>query len=493
MKHYRSPDYGADASTRLLERSAMKADCDVLVIGAGISGLTAAYHLVRRGIDVAVLDAAPRPGGVIGTERAHGLLYERGPNSILDTNPAINELLGHLGIRDERVDASATSVKRFVVRRGALVALPASPAAFLTTRLFSGRSKLRLLFEPFVGRVPPGVEESVAQFVVRRLGHEFLDYAIEPFVAGIYAGDPAQLSLPAAFPRLHALEQRYGSLVKGQIYGARERATRAEKSKRVSASFSFRDGLQTLTDALAGAVAGLRSETRATELRRTPDGVFVVSSEHAGETTQQRARAVVLAVSADRAAILLRAPAPDAARALDAIPYAAVATVASAYRRSDIDHPLDGFGFLAPRVEQRRVLGTLFSSSMFDGRAAKGAVLLTTYLGGQRAPDLASLPEAALANIAREELAALLGARGAPFFCAVTRWPRAIPQYTLGHLERVRCAERAETELPGLFLCASYRGGVAVGDCIASGGRTADRVARHLDSGLPAPADRDTG
>jgi oxygen-dependent protoporphyrinogen oxidase len=463
----------------------LNADCDVLVIGAGISGLTVGYRLARRGIGVDVIDAASRPGGVIGSERRDGMLYERGPNSILDTSPRINELLDELSIRGERVDTSAISSKRFVVRGGALVAVPTSACTFVKTPLLSMRAKLRLLREPFVAPAPPDVEESVAQFVVRRLGREFLDYALEPFVAGVYAGDPAQLSLAAAFPRLHALERRYGSLVRGQIFGARERAARNETSKRSAGSFSFREGMQTLTDALARAAGRLRTETRATDVRRAADGAVIVTSEHAGDITQRRARAVVLAVPADRAATLLRDAAPDAARALDDIPYAAVASVASAYRRTDIAHPLDGFGFLAPRVERRRILGTLFSSSMFDGRAAKDTALLTTYVGGERDPGLASLPDAELATIVREELAALLGARGEPRFCAVTRWPRAIPQYTLGHLERLRRTEQVQTALPGVFLCASYRGGVAVGDCIQSGLQTANIVETHI-KGLPS-------
>ena len=455
-------------------------DVDCAVIGAGISGLSTAYWLARRGISVDVIEAASRPGGVIGTECTDGLLYERGPNSILDTNPHITTLLENAGVVDRRIEATAISAKRFVVRGGELVPLPTSLAAFLSTRLFSSRAKLALLGEPFIAPAPPELDEAVADFVVRRLGHELLNYAVEPFVAGIYAGDAAQLSLRAAFPSLHALEQRYGSLIKGQILGARERARRTEKPRRVAASFSFRDGMQTLTDALAGALPRLRCNVRATGLQRTEDGHFVVTAESEGQMELQRCRTVVLAVPAYSAARLLRESVPDATAALDAIPYAAVATVASAYRRCAIKHPLDGFGFLAPRVEQRRILGTLFSSSMFSGRAPQDAVLLTTYAGGQRAPDLVSLPDDELARLVHEELAALLGIREAPFFHSTNRWRHAIPQYTLGHLERIRRAERAEVDLPGLFLCASYRAGVSVGDCISSGTRVADAVERFL-------------
>lgn len=456
------------------------ADSDVLVVGAGISGLTTAFRLSLRGINVQVIEAAAHAGGVIQTVRRDGVLYERGPNSILETNPHIGELIDQLDLRGQRIEISARSSKRFVVHRGTLVPLPMSPAAFVSTPLFSTGAKFRLLREPFASRGPAESEESVADFVVRRVGREFLDYAVEPFVAGIYAGDPRELSLPAAFPRLHALEQRYGSLIVGRIRGARERAKRPEKGKNVARSFSFANGLQTLTDALAARVGRLRLETRATHIRRGMSGCLTVATEGNGSSEELRARAVVLAVPARQAALLVRDFAPGAAQALDAIPYAPVVSVASVYRRADVAHALDGFGVLAPRIEQRRILGTLFSSTMFEGRAPQDHVMLTTFLGGQREPALPSLPDTDLANIVHAELAALIGARAAPHSWAVTRWPHAIPQYTIGHLDRVRTALTAESALPGLFPGGSWRGGISVGDCIASACQTADRVSDRL-------------
>jgi len=458
----------------------MSVDCDVLVVGAGISGLTAAFQLNRRRLAVEVIDAGSRPGGVIGTERRDGLLFERGPNSILDTGPFINEMLAELGILSERVEMNAVAAKRFLVRAGTLAALPMNPRAFLTTPLFSARAKLRLLREPFVARSPEGVEESVAQFVLRRLGREFLDYAIEPFVAGVYAGDPNELSVSAAFPRLHAIEQRYGSLIRGQILGARERAKSGAKAKSVAPSFSFRGGLQTLTDVLGRRAGHVVTGARAMRLSREPDGAVLVEGEREGASFRRRARSVVLAVPADCAARLVRDLSPVAASALGDIAYAGVVSVVQSYPRASVRHSLDGFGVLAPRVEKRRILGTLFSSSMFDGRAGEGDVLFTTFIGGRRDPDLLSRSDEELAAIARDELAALVGAQGAPGFCAMTRWPRAIPQYTLGHLDRIRRAEQAQWALPGLFLCSSYRGGVAVGDCIKSGCDVAQAVIGYL-------------
>lgn len=466
-------------AARIMHNRAMNIDCDVLVIGAGISGLTAAFRLARSGLRVEVMDADSRPGGVIGTKRSAGVLYERGPNSILDTNRYIPALLNDLGIDQERIEAGRVASKRYVVRGGTLAALPTTPAAFIKTPVFSLRAKLRLLREPLIPRAHQTYDQSVSEFVKRRLGQEFLDYGIEPFVAGIYAGDPDELSLRAAFPRLHALEQRYGSLIIGQLLGARERARQTERAKNVAGSFSFREGMQTLPDALARAIGRVRTRVRATHIRRGDDRGLIVQLEDAGGAFEARARSVVLAVPAHAAAVLVRAAAPDAASALAAIPCPAVASVAVSYSRSAVAHALDGFGFLVPRVERRRILGSLFSSTLFAGRAAGDAVLLTTFLGGRRNPEVAAQSDDEIGRTVTGELAELVGASGAPRLCAVTRWREAIPQYTLGHLERMERALAAERALPGLFLCSSYRGGVSVGDCIKSACETAERVEKH--------------
>jgi oxygen-dependent protoporphyrinogen oxidase len=457
----------------------MTLDTDVVVVGAGVSGLTTAFLLAQRGIRVEIVEATLRAGGVIATEQHEGMLYERGPNSALDTNPCIAELLSALGIASERIETRAQAATRYVVKRGRLTALPTSPAAFLRTHLFSLRAKLGLAREPFIAPAAPGVEESVTQFVARRLGKEFLDYAIEPFVAGVYAGNPDELSVSAAFPRLHALEQRYGSLLGGQIKGARERARTREKGKNVASSFSFRGGMQTLTDALERAVGAVRTSSEALRIRRRDDGALEVEMRREAATSRIAARAIVLAVPAYAASQLVRPHVPDAAASLETIVYAPVASVACAYERRDVAHALDGFGFLVPRAENGHILGALFSSSMFEGRAPDGRVLITAFVGGRREPALAVESEGTITRLVLEALAGFLGARN-PCFTAVTRWPRAIPQYTLGHTQRLSSAEEAERALPGLFLRASYRGGVSVGDCIKSAHETASQVAEHL-------------
>jgi oxygen-dependent protoporphyrinogen oxidase len=459
---------------------------DVLVVGAGLSGLSVAFRLARAGLQVEMLEAAARPGGVIGSRRRDGVLIESGPNSALDTSPLIGGLLQDAGIAEERLDASKIADRRYILRGGALLPMPTSPPAFLGTRLFSWRTKLGLVREPFIARAPAGVEESVADFVRRRLGAEFLDYAIEPFVAGIYAGDPELLSVAAAFPRLAALEQKYGSLIRGLILGARERRRNAEKAKNTAGSFSFREGMQTLTDALARGVGieRIRCGVRVAAIQRESNGLFTIEAAADGERFTRAARAVVLAAPAYEAARLVQSLAPATTAALGEIVYPPVASVVSAFRREDVAHPLDGFGFLAPKKERPPVLGTLFSSSMFSGRAPKDVVALTTFVGGRRNPELAQDDPAQIATTVRGSLRDYLGA-GTPQWQEVTRWPRAIPQYTFGHLQRIATVESAERALPGLFFCANYRGGVSVGDCIKSTHAIAEQVAAHLGQRLP--------
>jgi oxygen-dependent protoporphyrinogen oxidase len=459
---------------------------DAVVIGAGISGLAVAHALGKRGRSVVVLESAARAGGVIATVRRDEALYERGPNSTLDTSPRIGELLRDLAIEPERVDAGAVAAHRYIVRGGTLRELPTSAAALVSSNAFTPRAKLRLLREPFIAPAPDDAEESIAAFVRRRLGQEFLDYAIDPFVAGIYAGDAERISVAAAFPRLLALERKYGSLVKGQVRGARERRASGEVAKNAAASFSFRNGMQTLTDALAGTLAGLECDVRVTGIAREA-GAFVVTGMRAGESVVRRGRCLVLAVPAPAAGTLVAGLAPEAARALAAIEYAPVAIIASLYRRGDVAHPLAGFGFLVPKKEKRTILGTLFSSSMFAGRAPDGSVLLTTFAGGRRNPEVLALPDAALAASVRSELADLVGARGAPQWQEIVRWPQAIPQYELGHLDRLRHVDAAEANVPGLYFCANYRDGVAVGDRIRQGDEMAARIDRHLADRAPTP------
>jgi oxygen-dependent protoporphyrinogen oxidase len=453
---------------------------DAIVAGAGISGLTTAWELHRAGYRVRVLEAGSRPGGAIGTTREAGALVEAGPNSMLETSPLIARLVGEVGLGGERVEANAAAKKRFILRGGRLVPVPTSPGAFFSTPLFSAGTKLALLREPFVARYAGDAEETVASFVRRRLGPEFLDYAINPFVAGVYAGDPERLSVKAAFPRLADLEANYGSLIRGAILGAHERKRNPEKSKQTAAMMSFREGMQSLTDAIARRLPAVDTGSRVVAYRRETDGTFVVSVEGGGGAAEVRSRALVLSMPADPTASLIAPHSQDAADALRAIPYPPVASVVIVFDRARVAHPLDGFGFLVPEKEKRRILGTIFSSTLFANRAPEDRVVLTTFVGGTRQPEMALQDDAALVATVKDELAQLVGAKGDPMAVRVSRWARAIPQYNLGHLDRVARVERLSETQTGLFFCANWRGGISVGDCIKSAYGSAERVARYL-------------
>jgi len=481
--------------TMMSETNAIATTDDVIVIGGGVSGLVTAYRLARKGYRVRVLEIAPRVGGTIGSGRHDGMLWESGPNSGMDTTPLINELLNALGIRDQRVDTRKIADRRFIVRDGRLIPLPMSPPAFFSTPLFSARTKFGLLREPFIARSKPEDEESVSAFVHRRLGSEFLDYAIEPFVAGIFAGNPDQLSVQAAFPKLFALEQRYGGLIRGLIFGARERKRQREKSKNTAKSFSFVDGMQTLPDALARGIASsgsvIETDTRVGAIACDDRGHWTVWGIRGGGQgcNTYRAKGVVLSVPAGATADLLaslNAPwADDAVQALRSIAYAPVSVVVSGWQCDAVTHPLDGFGFLAPRKENRRILGTLFSSSMFDHRADEKHAVLTTMIGGIRAPELAASNDDALQEMAEGDLASLIGVQGKPLWSRISRHPQAIPQYTLGHLERMRRVDDVRAHVPGLFFCANWRGGISIGDCVKNGCQTAEEAGAFIESDRP--------
>ena len=447
----------------------------VVIIGAGISGLTAAFWLRKAGAEVTVLEASHAVGGTMKTLREDGWLVETGPNSALETTPLFNEMFEALGILDERVYADERSNRRYLVRNGALHPLPMSPLAFVGSSLWSLKGKLRLLKEPFVGKARQ--EESVAQFVERRLGKEFLDYAINPFVAGVYAGNPEQLSVRAAFPKLYTLEERYGGLIKGMIKGAKERRRRAEKAKDRAKMFSFVNGMQSLPDAIARMLGdAVVCNVRVAAIERMQDSSFSIVCDRNSVAATFDAEHVVLAVPAYAARHLIARLSPSAASALDSIAYPPVAEVFLGFRSDQMRRPLDGFGFLVPAKERRKILGTIWSSALFANRAPAGHVALTTFVGGSRQPEMCARDDADLVHAVMEELHSLMDVHGAPMFARVIRWERAIPQYNMGYGRIMEELETCEAQNPGLYFCSNFKGGIAVGDCVMNGKKVAERV-----------------
>lgn len=454
----------------------------VVVIGGGISGLTAAFWLKQSGVPVTVLERDAMPGGTMRTMQDGGWMVETGPNSALETTPVFGQMFDLLGLTRDRLYADAASNNRYILRNGRLHALPMSPPAFLRSRLWTVPGKLRLLKEPFVGRAER--EETIAEFVERRLGREFLDYAINPFVAGVYAGNPEQLSVRSAFPKLYALEEKYGGLIRGMIGGARERKKRAEVAKDRARMFSFVHGMQQFPDAIAahlGMAVQCNCTVTAIGVQPSAQGTgvgFTVDYTLAGRVSRLEASDVVLAVPSYAAADLLQAHAPDLAQELRGIYYPPVAEVFLGYRADQCSRALDGFGYLIPAVEKRMILGTIWSSALFPGRAPEGHYALTTFVGGSRQPELLKGSDAEILALVRAELASIMGVQGEPAYARVIRWERAIPQYNLGHGKIMGMVDALEASHPGLVVCANYRGGIAVGDCVRNGREVAERIVK---------------
>jgi oxygen-dependent protoporphyrinogen oxidase len=456
----------------------------VAIIGAGITGLTAAFYLKRNGIPVTVYEASARVGGVIQSLRKDGYLAEFGPNTILETSPKISQLVRDAGLESRRLNTDAKAEARYVVRYKRPIAMPSSPLGFVTTDLFTVKAKLAVLREPFVKPRRDGVEESIAEFVVRRFNDEFLDHAIDALVAGVYAGDPRKLSVVHAFPKLKALEDNYGSMIKGQLFGARERKKRGEIAKDRAPKFSFDGGLQVLPDALAAQLGdAVQLNTAITSLAQTSDG-WVVELQQNGARGRLEHEAVIYAGTAFKLADLkIETQQPLNLAPLSEIRHPPIASVVLGFRREDVAHPCEGFGMLIPKIEGFKILGTIFSSSLFPNRAPAGHLTLTSYIGGERYPELASLPPEKLYEIVCEDLRVLLGVKGQPTFRHCAFYPRAIPQYNVGYGRYRALMSEAESKAPGFFLAGHYRDGVSLSDSIVSGCNVVDRVEKFVRAG----------
>lgn len=493
------------AFRRILRERSMS-ERTVAIIGGGLTGLSLAEAIHRKSraagvpIRAVVLEAESTVGGKIKTGHEEGFVVETGPHGFLDKEPLLLDLIGRLNLEPSVVRADEAARKRFVVRKGKLRLLPSSPLSFLVSDALPWWSRLRVLLEPW-SRRSEDVEESVLQFASRRIGTEAAEVLVDAMVTGIYGGDPKQLSLRAAFPRMFELESRYGSLIRAQIALARESrsrnglspAPRAAAGAPAGTIHSFVRGLGALIAALAER-AEIRTGFCASAIRipnagSDAKGASTFASERenfvvegTGTAEAVRCHAVALTVPAYDTEVLLRPHAEEEARAIGTIPYAPVGVVVQAFRKKDIAPSLDGFGFLAPHREGRRVLGSLFASTIFPAHAPTGTVMLRTLLGGMRSPGVTLGDDEDLLRTAREELGVLIGLSkdARPILEKVIRWDRAIPQYVLGHLGRVAAAESLEARFPGLFISGNAFRGVAMASCVADANRSADRILDHF-------------
>ena len=456
---------------------------DVVIIGAGISGLAAAAWLHDKGLSCSILEAEAYPGGVMRSEKHEDYLIETGPNSLLDTSPCIAELIELSGLQDEVVQANSQAKKRYIVKNGDLQPLPMNPIAFLRTPLFSASAKLRLFKEPFVKPLPADEDESIADFVRRRLGDEFLDYAIDPFVAGVYAGDPEQLSVGAAFAKLKKIEAEHGSLIRGAIRGRRERKERTEKSKSSAHMLSFRKGLGQLPEALAEKlnqqITYHAAHLQITHAPEETDSNWHITFSHKGNQEKLQARHVIVTTPSMKLHGITSGTLQQACKSLQKISYAPIVIVSTGFKREDVNHSLDGFGYLVPKKEKRQILGTLWNTTIFPDRAPAGHVLLTNFIGGSRQPELVALKDEQLIQLTLNELSQLLGTRNDPSFVHLRKYEHAIPQYTLGHDQHQKTIDQIEQDFSGLHFAVNYRDGVSVSDCIVRAKRVVEEVTKN--------------
>jgi len=436
-----------------------------VIIGAGISGLTCAYALKKSGQNVLLLETSSRPGGVIQSLEENGYLFELGPQSFSATSE-LADLCDQLQLTQQVLEAPH-GAPRYVLIGGDLKQVPLSPPAFITSNLLSWGTKFSFLRDAWGNSSPPETDESIGAFVRRKFSEELLDRLVGPLVSGIYAGDPEQLSLRAAFPKLYEAEKAAASVIRGGLKSGakagKQTVTRPRTRQRL---LSFRGGNEILVGALAAALGpALRCNVEVSEVRGAGNK-FQIGTQSAAGCEEMTCDRVVLATPTDASAHILRGMVPAASAALEGILYAPVAVVSLAYKQQQVARSLSGFGFLAPRSSGLRTLGSVWNSSLFPARAPEGHVLLTNFVGEATDPSATRLSEEELAALVHREIAPILKITGVPEKVRTTRYSHAIPQYNLGHLERLQEIEDSIAQVPRLRLIGNYWKGPAIGACV---------------------------
>ncbi len=470
----------------------------ILIIGGGIAGLSTAYYLQKkaaeqgRSLTYTLVERAPTFGGKIKTSTARGFVIEGGPDSFISQKPWAYRLCRELGLGERLIGTNDDRRKTYIVHRGRLRPLPDGVMLIVPTRfapfalspLISPWGKLRMGLDLFIPPRRDDADESLADFITRRLGREALDKIAEPLMAGIYVADPYRLSLKSTFPRFIALEQKYGSLIRGMLAQKKARAqaeANGHAPPKLPLFMTLRGGLTEMVDTLVSKLTGeLLTGQAVTRLEHRPAERRPYRAHLAGGQTRL-ADAVVLATPAFVAADLLEPHAPALAQTLRTIRYLSTATVSLAFRRAEVSHPLDGFGFVVPKSEDCRLMACTWVSTKFNHRAPADHVLLRVFVGGYKREGLVDLPDAELLSLVRAELRRTMGLTAEPVHHEIYHWRRANAQYDVGHLERVEAIERAAAaQLPGLYFTGSAFRGVGLPDCIHQGEETAARLLASL-------------
>lgn len=465
----------------------------VVVIGGGISGLAVAHRLHRLArerrlpLEISVLESEARFGGVIDTQSREGFLLEGGPDAFLSEKPWAAELCREVGLGEELMGTTPAHQRSLLVHQGRVVALPEgvwlvapqSLSSALHLRMLSWAGRLRIACEPFIPARRDEQEESVGAFLRRRFGREAFERLGQPMISGITTSDPDHLSLRAAMPAWEEMERRYGSVAAGLRARARDGDHQARRAggPRYSLFQTLRSGMGALVERLLSTMPGVRLERGARVASLAPGRPWTLELR-GGRTLQ--AEAVCVALPAPGAAALTRPFAPEVAEPLERIPYESVAVVNLAFRAADCPRLPEGFGMVAPQCEQRRFVGITFSSAKFAGRAPQACVLLRAFMGGALQRAVLDLDDPQLTRAVLEELRELLGMGKDPILTSVRRHPRAMPQYHLGHAQRVAAIEAAVPAHPGLHLTGNWLRGVGLPDCVHEAQRTAERIAAEM-------------
>lgn len=443
---------------------------DHLIIGSGITGLTIAFYLKEQGKNYILADAKNQVGGAIETIQKDGWILETGPNTILVTNTIFEDLIAKIGLEEDMIEASNESKNRFIIKNGKTVALPLSPFSFFTSSLFSAKTKLNLLGEPFRSRMITD-DEPLSEFVIRRLGEEFLDYAINPFVAGVYAGSPEKLSVRYGFPKLYELEKKHGSLIKGAIKGPGKDKNPIDIPRSKAKMVSFTEGNAMFPQRLSSHIGmdAFEPNKSVSTIRKCTDKTYEVSFEDGSSIICKK---LILTIPAHILSKIKWHNIDDVhhLKIISEIEYPQVNVLHFGFKKDQLKHPLNGFGMLVPEVEKRFILGALFNSTLFRKRTpTEEDTLITVFTGGSRHPNSKNLTNAAIESNALSDLKDILNIDGQPTFKHIRKWEKAIPQYNIGYEKILESKTHFESKNKGLYLSGNYTGGISVGDCIKNG------------------------